>query len=193
MTTPPATVQSQPTAFSVLDPCFGSAQAARVAGCELMTLFSWRRRFNLLGGTTRGSKRRDGYRGKGDATGYTLLDLCVVRLVVTLAESGIETRRAVFFTGGLDAPPEVDVLIRGSFNALICGNRSFRFIGFLTPRKGAHFGDGFVQLKMDETVEHLLARTGGAGILFVVDMLPIVEHVLGALGIAHRGEWGEIK
>ena len=69
----------------------GQATVAEAAGCSPNTLRAWRARHELCKDTTRG-KFRTKY--------FSFVDVCVVRCVVWLTQSGVPAQTAILFAEG---------------------------------------------------------------------------------------------
>jgi hypothetical protein len=178
---------------------FRTGKAVGAARCKAVTYRAWSLRNRLFSETRADTKQNR----------LSLVETCIVRAVVVLTENDVAADDAIWFADKLHGG------LRMQFEELLCGERSVSFIGFhrgpgasetehVTDEKTGrirkrrakdvptriafyHLAEG------EEALAAAMVRT--RGFMAVVNLRPIVDHVLQALnlggeefrGVRHQG------
>lgn len=147
---------------------FQTSTAVAAAGCKAVTLRAWRNRNNLFPETK--ENRAWNY--------FSIVDICIIRSIVVMTEHGIPADDAVW---------HAEHIQRMNFREILKGAATPHLAGFFP---GAIRGDDdpldwieprctFIAIGSDDAAGPLLNRT--KGIITIVDLYPIIEHVLAEL------------
>jgi hypothetical protein len=164
--------------WSPFEARFTTPQAAIVAGAEVATLLSWRRKYGFL---TEGQLR---FGQKGTAFQHSLIDLFLMRLAVVMVEHGIGAKDAAWFAGSADTPKEHRMGTLMLIGELLADRQRSGLVAFHRGGSDKHPNDPvtFYLLDLDKTMRELAIRIRGP-VFTVVDLQGIINHVLLMLGV----------
>lgn len=139
--------------MNVTERQFTAVQISDAAGCAEITFRAWRNRNNLFAFSVNGEL---------DCKYFSLVDACILRVVVLLARQGVPIKSAVWFTNR----------IRQQVKRLIDGDTEMsKHIAFSLPA----IGEPAFSADPGDTVEVLLSDTDG--IVTAIDLTRIIDHI----------------
>lgn len=144
---------------------FLTSTLVAAAGCKAVTFRAWRNRNGLFPQT----------KDNGGWNHFSIVDICVARVVVVMTQHGIPADDAIWLAERIQ---------RSNISRILEGNASTHLQGFFA---GSVRGQDerpdwvearctFIGMGADDKVGPLLKAT--KGILTIVDLHPIIEHVL---------------
>ncbi|TYL86343.1 hypothetical protein [Bradyrhizobium cytisi] len=137
---------------------FDMDTAAKAAGCPFPTLASWRLRGGLFKDTVTGTKH---------SKFFSVTEICVTRAVKVLTSAGVSTKDAI---EALDYAP-----VHLQFFALLQGAAVSNLFGYHRDDKKGFFFDP------KDHFGEILSKAGG--VIIVIDLAAVVDHVRTALQI----------
>jgi len=172
--------------MNVTDRKFLTSTLVAVAGCKAVTFRAWRNRNGLFPET----------KESGGWNHFSIVDMCVARSVVVMTEHGLPVDDAVWQAGKW---------FRAYFLVLLRGEKITHLHGFLrgptveTGEPVAHVDEitgevspelpkhwaartsaSFIGIGDEQSVSEIVGRTQ-SGVITIIDLRSIIEHVVGEL------------
>lgn len=148
---------------------FTTSTLVAAAGCEVGTFQKWRSRNGLFPETLGGT----GW------SKFSIIDICLVRLIVILTEQGVSASAAVWFAREPAAWLHFDRLLNAA------EREAERFIGFRRGDETSDKRESFIVIGDREPVAEVMNETLGA--LLIVDLESVIGQVLRAINNLEPG------